>query len=76
MTNANCQAACLQRGFKYCGTEYVLLFDFGVSMLMADGRKSVSEVIQLLVETSSPLKPIAATSVPAKQERNAVEVPD
>ena len=22
MTNANCQAACLQRGFKYCGTEY------------------------------------------------------
>jgi hypothetical protein len=21
MTNANCQAACLQRGFKYCGTE-------------------------------------------------------
>jgi len=27
MTNANCQAACLQRGFKYCGTEYVLLHD-------------------------------------------------
>jgi hypothetical protein len=25
MTNANCQAACLKSGLKYCGTEYVFI---------------------------------------------------